>query len=74
MRTTKRFELVFFGSATVLAYRIPRYRRRHATIESARECAVRTMARLEDFVPGVSAAHPAIVYGPGCGRDGTVVA
>jgi hypothetical protein len=68
-----KYELVFAGSASVRAYSLPRYRRYHRTVESARETAATTLARLEEKVPGVAAAHPAIVYGPGCGRDGVKV-
>lgn len=64
-----KFELVFFGSATVREYRIPPYRRIHKTLESARETARRVWEQMsEKNLP--TACHTPIVYGPGCGRDG----
>jgi hypothetical protein len=61
-----KFELCFAGSAMV---RFPRYRRRHATYEAAEEAAREVLASLDN-----RAAHPAIIYGPGCGPDGRTVA
>lgn len=70
--TAKKFTLVFAGSASVSAYRIPRHRRYHSTLVSAREAARRVREEMaEQQLP--IAAHPAIVYGPGCGRDGLPV-
>lgn len=64
-----KFELVFVGSASVSAYRIPRHRRYHATLDSALETAHEVRKQMvEQNLP--VAAHPAIVYGPGCGKDG----
>jgi hypothetical protein len=62
MEDQPMFELCFWGQVPV------RYRRRHASFEEAVEAAERVLARLDN-----RAAHPAIVYGPGCGRDGVTV-
>lgn len=63
----KKFELVFVGGAT--ANYMPRYRRMHSTIDSAKETAAEVMQKLQDKgLP--TACHQPIVYGPGCGRDG----
>lgn len=63
----KKFELVFAGGAT--ASYMPRYRRWHRTIDSAKETAVSVMQKLQDKgLP--TACHQPIVYGPGCGPDG----
>ena len=48
--------------------RFPRYRRVHSSFESAHDCARSVLASLEN-----RAAHPGIIYGPGCGRDGVTV-
>ena len=53
------FELVFAGGPNF------RYRRLHKTYEAAEAEAVRILAKMPN-----RAAHPAIIYGPGCGRDG----
>jgi 4-hydroxy-3-methylbut-2-en-1-yl diphosphate synthase IspG/GcpE len=53
------FELVFAGGVGAS------YRRSHATYEAAEAEALRLLARMKN-----RAAHPAIIYGPGCGRDG----
>jgi len=64
----KKFELVFVGAATA-RYFPKRYRRLHATLESAKETADKVMQKLQDEgLP--TACHQPIVYGPGCGRDG----
>ena len=64
----KKFELVFVGAA-MANYFPRRYRRHHDTIESAEETAAKVMQKLQDdCLP--TACHQAIVYGPGCGRDG----
>lgn len=60
------FELTFAGAALV---RFPRYRRYHASFEAAAEVAREVLAGLEN-----RAAHPAIIHGPGCGRDGRTIA
>jgi len=66
------FELVFFGEATVRAYKLPRYKRVHPTLESASNTAREVYEKME--ADGIStAAHPGIVLGPGCGKDGTRV-
>ena len=70
---TKQFKLVFVGSGTVTAYRIPRYRRMHTTIESARKTARRVWEVMEAHnLP--TACHTPIVYGPGLGESGQCVA
>jgi hypothetical protein len=62
---TQKFELTFFGDAMV---KFPRYRRIHSSFESAHDRARAVLALLEN-----RGAHPAIIYGPGCGRDGVTV-
>ena len=61
-----KFEVAFAGSAMV---RFPRYRRWHPTYEAAEETARCILADLDN-----RAAHPAIIYGPGCGKDGRTIA
>ena len=61
----QKFELTFFGDALV---RFPRYRRVHSSFESAHDRARAVLADVEN-----RGAHPAIIYGPGCGRDGVTV-
>lgn len=67
-----RFELVIVGDLPA-GYR--RYRRWHHTFDGAKEAASELLHRLDTSGdPAISrAAHPAIVYGPGCGRDGITV-
>lgn len=56
----KRFELTFFGAGLVTAYRIPRYRRFHATRESAEAEAGKVRAQMS--AKGLpAAAHPAVI-------------
>lgn len=70
---TQKFELVFVGSAMITAYRIPRYRRMHKTLDFARATARQVWERMsERNLP--TACHTPIVYGPGCGKDGTCIA
>lgn len=57
------FDLVFFGGTC------QRYRRQHDTYEAAQAEAHRVLARMAN-----RAGHPAIIYGPGCGRDGRTIA
>jgi len=57
-----KFELVFVGGIS------KRYRRRHKSFEAAKDLALEILSSIRD-----RAAHPAIVYGPGCGRDGTTI-
>lgn len=57
-----KFELTFWGGVPV------RYRRFWPTYEAAAERAAQILDKLEN-----RAAHPAIIYGPGCGRDGTTI-
>ena len=68
------YELVFVGGATAQgAYRLPRrYRRIHRTYEEAEAEARRVLGiMVEQGMP--AAAHPAIIYGPGCGPDGRTI-
>jgi len=65
------YELVFVGGTR------RRYRRWHATMDSARQTATRVlqdMSLSSDPVDEPRAAHPAIIYGPDCGRDGITIA
>lgn len=65
-----KYELVFVGGAMVNY--IPRYRRNHKSIESATETAREVYGKMQEkCLP--TACHNAIVYGPGCGKDGKVV-
>lgn len=57
-----RFELVFAGGPNF------RYSRLHDTYEAAEAEAARILAKMPN-----RAAHPAIIYGPGCGRDGRTI-
>lgn len=59
-----RWELTFVGAAIVRAYRIPRHRRWHPTLEAAEQEAGRVYERMVDLDIN-PAAHTAIVYGPG---------
>lgn len=63
MTTAKKYELTFWGGIS------KRYRRWHDSQESAEECARAILAKMDS-----RAAHPAIIYGPGCGKDGITVA
>ena len=65
------FELVFAGAATA-AYFPSRYRRYHRTFESAQETAGQVFQKLRDQDLPV-ACHTAIVFGPGCGKDGRIL-
>jgi hypothetical protein len=56
------YELTFWGGVSI------RHRRFWPTFEAAQERALAVLARLDN-----RAAHPAIIYGPGCGRDGTTI-
>jgi hypothetical protein len=44
------------------------YRRKHETFESAEALALAILAKIDH-----RAAHPAIIFGPGCGRDGKTI-
>ena len=67
-----KYELTFWGAASVRTYSLPRYRRHHTTLDSAREAAQIAYERME--AAGIdTAAHPGIVYGPGLGGDGVRV-
>ena len=61
------FEIIFVGSRLVRPF--PRHRRFHPTYESAEATAHKILAKLE-----CRGAHPAIIYGPGCGADGRTIA
>lgn len=63
---SRKFELTFVGAAMV---RFTRYRRHHPTYDAAVATAHRVLANLE-----TRGAHPAIIYGPGCGPSGRTVA
>ena len=56
------FELVFVGGIS------RRYRRRHKSFDAAQDLAGKILSELDD-----RAAHPAIIYGPDCGRDGFTI-
>ena len=61
--TATKFELTFACAATVRAYNLPRYRRHHTSLESAREAARKVHAAMD--AKGLpSAAHPSVIYGP----------
>jgi hypothetical protein len=60
--TMKPFELTFWGGVS------RRYRRWHESYEAAATEAYKILMSLDN-----RAAHPAIIYGPGCGRDGLTV-
>jgi hypothetical protein len=65
----KPYELCFWGAGTVRSYKIPRHRRQHPSLASAREEA-RTVHALMEAQGLPTAAHPAIVHGPQLGADG----
>ena len=56
------YELTFWGGTS------KRYRRFHHTFEAAQETALKMLATFDN-----RAAHPAIIYGPDCGRDGVTI-
>ena len=61
-----QYELTFWGG---LPNRfVEGYRRHHATLEAARAEAHRCLAELPN-----RSAHPAIIYGPQCGKDGLTI-
>jgi hypothetical protein len=66
-RPRTKFELVFCGGAMNQENRTVRYRRNHATLASAKEAAFKARDN------GVCTPHSAIIYGPGCGKDGIAV-
>lgn len=61
-RLAYAFELTFWGGVEF------RYRRHHPTYEAAKEEAWRILRKLDNV-----AAHPAIIYGPGLGKDGRTI-
>lgn len=68
---TQKYELTFFGGTR------RRYRRMHSTFDSARDTALRILSDMDmsgDPADEQRAAHPAIIYGPDCGRDGVTIA
>ena len=56
------FELTFCGGVPIAV------RRFWSSYEAAEARALAVLAKLEN-----RAAHPAIIYGPGCGRDGVTI-
>lgn len=65
-----KFELVFVGGIS------RRYRRWHKSFEAAQALAIEILYNMGlngDPAADQRAAHPAIIYGPGCGRDGVTV-
>jgi hypothetical protein len=68
--TTHRYELVFSGGIPKrdAQWIKPPVKRWHVTYEDAVEEAYRVLLTLPN-----RAAHPAIIYGPGCGRDGRTI-
>jgi hypothetical protein len=60
--TDTKFELTFWGGVS------KRYTRNHETYDAAKDEAVRVLLKLDN-----RAAHPAIIYGPGCGKDGVTI-
>jgi hypothetical protein len=61
-----QYELTFIGSASVRTYRIPRHRRKHASLAEAKAAAREVHAKMRDQGTP-TACHQAIIYGPGCG-------
>jgi alpha-ketoglutarate-dependent taurine dioxygenase len=59
---SRKFELTFWGSTP------KRYRRWHTSLASARDTAEKILDEMDN-----RAAHPAIIYGPDCGRDGLTI-
>jgi len=64
-KAARPFTLTFVGGAMV---KLPRHTREHATYEAASDEAGRVLGKMDN-----RAAHPAIIYGPGCGRDGMTI-
>jgi hypothetical protein len=60
-----KYELVFWGGSLQA---MPPHERYHADFAAAEAEAHRVLALLEN-----REAHPAIIYGPGCGRDGVTI-
>lgn len=67
---TKKFELIFVGTAGMT---LPRYKRFHDTLDSARETATNMRDKMFARFPG-AASHQPVIYGPGCGNSGRTVA
>jgi hypothetical protein len=63
-RPRVKFELSFWGGAMNRDNQPVRYRRNHETLEAAKAEAEKVRSK------GVGAPHSAIIYGPGCGKDG----
>lgn len=61
------FELTFVGAALVKQF--PRHRRWHKTVAQAVQAAYKILLSLPN-----RSVHPAIVYGPGLGKDGMTIA
>jgi hypothetical protein len=67
----KKFELCIVGNAPSEATGRPiRYRKMHPTYEAAEEAAHISLNKIDS---SARAAHPAIIYGPECGRDGRTI-
>jgi hypothetical protein len=66
----KPFELIFVGGIPPREARWiePPVTWEHETYESARDEAYRILLQLSE-----RKAHPAIIYGPGCGKDGRTI-
>jgi hypothetical protein len=64
-KAARPYTLTFVGGALA---KMPRHTREHATYEAASDEAGRVLSKLDN-----RAAHPAIIDGPGCGRDGTTI-
>jgi hypothetical protein len=66
-----KYQLVFAGSADT-KYPFPKYYKLHQDMGSARLAAAKVWEQLTNRgLP--TACHTPIVYGPGCGQDGTPV-
>jgi hypothetical protein len=67
----KRFELSIVGDTSIA------WRRWHLTFEAAQREAERVHKRMDaSGLPDIGYqrnAHPAVVYGPGCGKDGVTI-
>jgi hypothetical protein len=59
---SRKYELTFWGDTPI------RHRRWHTSLEAAMETADKVHRKMDN-----RAAHPAIIYGPDCGRDGLTI-
>lgn len=64
------YELTFWGDVPARDRKFirPAIKSKHPTYEAAREEAYRVLCKLSE-----RNAHPAIIYGPGCGKDGRTI-